>query len=1160
MTDPRIRYDILANAEGEEDVARLAAELEKLDDAIDPQAAARAKALAEEMRALGERRASIEAFLRALADSDAAARGLEQTQEAARKLGQALEGVEKPTKAQQGQLQRLQDATERAQRALTEKTAALSAARAGLDRLGVGTTDLGGKQQALAEALGRTRTQARELAASYQAAASAAATSASVQARAQGQVKSGLDELNDTYRRLQGVAAVAIGGGIFTGLIRDVAATADEYRNLEARIKLVTGEGEAFTAAFAEVSAIAQRTNSSLNNTGNLFARIAEAGRSIGIGQQQSLQLTETITRAVAISGASAQASEAAITQLLQGLQSGVLRGEEFNSVNEQTTRVIQALADGLGVTRGELRKMAEQGLLTAEVVLPALSSQAEVLRKEFETLPPTVGRAIQTLSNSWTLYVGEVDKANGISQKAAQLIVGLAENLETLGTVLLTVGQAAAAYKALSLAQTFLGIGAAAKVAAAGKVADAAATAASTVATTANTAALAANTAARTSNAAATAAGAAASTAAAAATAAGAAAEAAASKGLLARVAGLARFAGGIGLVISAVLLLGDLLVKAFRAGGEWIGQAAAKLAGFKDRSEEVGKALTSQTAATEGAAASTSQLTGATKAAETAATGLTATARGLVGEFDQLRAKGESVDEALKKVGGSLQLSDPQGIRDSVAALDALAEKGKASGEQIRAALANALDGEDLDKFEVQARAVFDGTARGAERLALAVQASLGQAIKRTGLDLAEITNGVSRAAALAIGDFDRLLASVSQLRQQGLDVDRVLSASLNKALEAATTEKAVQAVIDRWAELGRQGTLTGDKLTQGLEQARKKLDDLQSGVNSLDEALRVFGLKSQAELDKVATTFRDAYAEIERDATLSFEQKQRAFRQYAEAAIAANRGIATSELQLKAEAVKLRIEIDETGRTVVRTFAEAEQAIERAASKFPAIGTGARRASDEVKNLSFTFGQLGAAADAAGSKARKAVQDAATPSLGGASPGAIDIRDPAFLAARNAAIGPTGSLGDLFRATPRGGITRTGSGQIPPPPGNPADYFFNTSRRGEGPFGLGVWELTPEAAAREAEFIRNPDGRAPAPAPSTSSGISGPAGGRVVPAPPPQPTSTATPASAGGQAVRTVRLELVVAGRSFPVQAPEAMANDLLGAIERAKLTGG
>ena len=286
-----------------------------------------------------------------------------------------------------------------------------------------------------------------------------------------GKTRQGVQSISEQLDTAKTNVMAFIAAQLGLSTVKSVADTADAYNNLQARIKLVTGEGAAFRDSFEAVTAVALRTNSSLESTGTLFARIAEAGKNAGLGSQaaiaQALSLTETVTQAVQLSGASAQASDAAITQLIQGLQGGVLRGDEFNSVMEQSPRLAKALADGLKVTTGELRKMAEAGQLSSDVVIKSLQGQADAVASEFSKLPPTVGRAIQNLSTSWTLYVGEVDKATGASSTAAQAINLLSNNLSTVAGFLLDAGQAAAAFVALRLGQHFLGLATAAATAA---------------------------------------------------------------------------------------------------------------------------------------------------------------------------------------------------------------------------------------------------------------------------------------------------------------------------------------------------------------------------------------------------------------------------------------------------------------------------------------------------------------------------------------------------------------------------------------------------------------------------------------------------------------------------------------------------------------------
>ena len=314
MADPRIKYDVLANAEGEEDVRRLADALDKVDDAIDPAAAERAGKLSKELRELGRQREALDTFTRLKRDTEQARVELDRAQVAAQKLGRELASTERPTRAQAGQLEKLRDAVKGAKTELQSKTQQLGVARGALGQLGIATDQLASAEVRVRTATAATRNEAVQLATAYKATAAAATTSGAAQVRAQSQVQSAVEGLNATYRRLQSVAALAIGGGIFGGLAREVSQTAEEFKNLEARVKLVTGEGVAFDEAFQGVAEIANRTNAKLETTGTLFARIATAGKDIGVSQRQALDLTETINQAIQVSGGSAQAADAAIT------------------------------------------------------------------------------------------------------------------------------------------------------------------------------------------------------------------------------------------------------------------------------------------------------------------------------------------------------------------------------------------------------------------------------------------------------------------------------------------------------------------------------------------------------------------------------------------------------------------------------------------------------------------------------------------------------------------------------------------------------------------------------------------------------------------------------------------------------------------------------
>ena len=225
-------------------------------------------------------------------------------------------------------------------------------------------------------------------------------------------------------------AMAAVGVGV---TVSGLATTADSYTNLSTRINIATREGGDFTSAMAGVHQVALMTNSSLDATGSLFTRLNAVGKDMGMTQQQALNLTKTVTQAIQIGGGSAQASEAAVQQFIQAMQGGVLRGEEFNSIMENGFGVAEALARGLGVTTGELRKMAENGELGAERVVKALQSQASEVQKTYDKFPLTISNALQKIATSWQILIGEMDQSNGASATVANALSIIADNLGIL-------------------------------------------------------------------------------------------------------------------------------------------------------------------------------------------------------------------------------------------------------------------------------------------------------------------------------------------------------------------------------------------------------------------------------------------------------------------------------------------------------------------------------------------------------------------------------------------------------------------------------------------------------------------------------------------------------------------------------------------------------
>ncbi|WP_223618890.1 tape measure protein [Lysobacter sp. ESA13C] len=230
-------------------------------------------------------------------------------------------------------------------------------------------------------------------------------------------------------------------GDAMGGLVR----AADGYANLSAKIKLATTSQAAFNLAEDAVFAISQRTSTALDSTATLFGRLTSALKDQGGTQREVLGLTETINKALAVSGATAAETSSVIVQLSQAFAAGRLSGDEFNSINDAGPRLMQALAKSMGVTVGELKALAEAGKLTSEQLRIAFSGeQAKKIAAEFSQLPLTIERSLVQLDNAFTRFVGQQDRTMGVSTAVAGAIQGLSQNFDGLANVVGVVAIAA--------------------------------------------------------------------------------------------------------------------------------------------------------------------------------------------------------------------------------------------------------------------------------------------------------------------------------------------------------------------------------------------------------------------------------------------------------------------------------------------------------------------------------------------------------------------------------------------------------------------------------------------------------------------------------------------------------------------------------------------
>lgn len=238
--------------------------------------------------------------------------------------------------------------------------------------------------------------------------------------------------LVSSLRRARAELAAFVGAYASLAGAKLLAGVADEATRVRGRIREAKGDYEA-------ILALSQRTRTDLTSTVDIYTRLERSTRGRIKDNQQLLTLTEAINQAVKLSFTSQAAGDAALNQLGQALASGVLRGEELNSVMEQTPRLAQAIADGLNVPRDRLRALAKEGKLTTDAVIKALQSQATVLSDEYARMPLTIRDAFTQIRNSFVDYVGKADAATGASRAFAQALQGIAKDLPRYLDPLLT-------------------------------------------------------------------------------------------------------------------------------------------------------------------------------------------------------------------------------------------------------------------------------------------------------------------------------------------------------------------------------------------------------------------------------------------------------------------------------------------------------------------------------------------------------------------------------------------------------------------------------------------------------------------------------------------------------------------------------------------------
>lgn len=248
--------------------------------------------------------------------------------------------------------------------------------------------------------------------------------------RAYDRTQGSVERLRSSLHNLFAITAIA-------SQLDSVVQLTDAYTNLQNKLKNITDSEEQLFAVTNKLFDLSKRTRSSVDATARAFARFDLALIQLGESQETTFKLTEAVNKALTLSGAGTAETASALLQLSQAFNKGKLDGDEFRSVMELMPIAADAIAKQLRVTRGELLNLAPEGKITADVMLKAFLNASDQIDKKFATTVPTISQSLVVLRDQFVKFIGEQDKAAGITQSLAKAILTLADNIDILANIL---------------------------------------------------------------------------------------------------------------------------------------------------------------------------------------------------------------------------------------------------------------------------------------------------------------------------------------------------------------------------------------------------------------------------------------------------------------------------------------------------------------------------------------------------------------------------------------------------------------------------------------------------------------------------------------------------------------------------------------------------
>lgn len=247
--------------------------------------------------------------------------------------------------------------------------------------------------------------------------------SAAMMSASASRVTSGLSQIKSSLSGIAGSLGPIAGAMAAAFSVSAIKSAADDMMNLDGRLRTVTADEQERFDVEQQLYEMSMQNRQSLDSMGDLYYKVARAAQRFGVSQEDSMRVTDVVSKALTVGGASAQEASATILQLGQALSSGVLQGDELHSLDENASLLMQHVADNMGVTIGQLKQMGSQGQLTSEKVIQAILQSGDAIDKEFGQMPMTIGQAQTKIENDWKYFIQKVENDTGAFSRIASSI-----------------------------------------------------------------------------------------------------------------------------------------------------------------------------------------------------------------------------------------------------------------------------------------------------------------------------------------------------------------------------------------------------------------------------------------------------------------------------------------------------------------------------------------------------------------------------------------------------------------------------------------------------------------------------------------------------------------------------------------------------------------